>query len=63
MTHSPNEIFPDDDQGHWVHLFGPTCWCQPVMLGSVLVHRPQVESKGEIQIMLLESARERLARR
>jgi len=58
-----NDIFPDEDQGFWVHLLGPTCWCQPFMRGTVVVHRPQEAWQVEIEDMLLKSAKEGLVRK
>jgi len=53
MNQKRNEIFPEEDHGYWVHLFGPTCWCNPFMLGDVLVHRPQAECESALQKMLV----------
>jgi hypothetical protein len=56
MTQRPNEIFPDEPPGSYPHVTdGTPCWCKPVMLGSVLIHRPWAECASEVAADLLRS--------
>ena len=57
LTQRENEIFPAEDHGSVIHISGQSCWCGPVMLGTVLVHRPWAECAPQVQDDLLKTAK------
>jgi hypothetical protein len=48
MIHHLEEVYPYELPGSFEHGLSRECWCKPVLLGSVLVHRPWVEVAPEI---------------
>jgi hypothetical protein len=50
------EITPDEPPGAYPHVTdGTPCWCRPVKMGKVIVHRPWVECGAEVWESLLAS--------
>lgn len=44
-----HEVTPDEPAGAYKHVTdGTPCWCKPVTMGNVIVHRPFAECKAEI---------------
>lgn len=50
-----HEIVPDEPPGSYEHALGRGCWCRPVVMGSVIVHRPWAECAREVADDLLRS--------
>jgi len=50
-----NEVFPTEPPGLYQHALGRDCWCRPVILGAVIIHRPWAECGREVAETLLAS--------
>ena len=52
-----HEVTPDEPAGAYKHVTdGSGCWCKPVTMGNVIVHRPFAECKAEILAMIAKRA-------
>ena len=51
-----HEITPEEPPGSYPHVTdGTGCWCGPVVMGSVIVHRPWAECGAETWEKMLAS--------
>ncbi len=55
MNQRANEIFPAEPPGSYEHALASGCWCRPVRLGGVIVHRPWSECARAVADDLLRS--------
>ena len=50
------EITPDEPPGSFRHVTdGTPCWCRPITMGNVIVHRPWAECGAEVWDKMLVS--------
>jgi len=53
-----HDVFPDEPPGVYAHVTdGNACWCKPVVMGNVVVHRPWAECKAEILTEIAKRAK------
>jgi hypothetical protein len=53
-----HEVFPDKPPGVYSHVTdGSPCWCRPVRMGNVVIHRSWEECKAEIEADLVKRAK------
>jgi hypothetical protein len=51
-----HEITPEEPPGSYPHVTdGTGCWCAPIVMGSVIVHRPWAECGAETWEKMLAS--------
>ena len=55
MSQRTDEIFHTEPPGSYEHVLGRACWCEPVQIGGLLVHRPWAECDREVAADLLRS--------
>jgi hypothetical protein len=53
------EVTPDEPPSVYKHVVdGTPCWCKPVTMGNVIVHRPFVECKAEVMAEIAKRAKQ-----
>jgi hypothetical protein len=54
-----HEVIPDEPPGVYKHVVdGTPCWCKPVTMGNVIVHRPFAKCKAEILAEIAKRAKQ-----
>jgi hypothetical protein len=58
IKEASTEICPDEPPDSYPHILGgDPCWCKPVKLGKVIVHRPRAECEAEAWEQILTVSR------
>ena len=51
-----HDVYPVEPPGSYAHVTdGSPCWCRPVVMGCVVLHRPWAECGREVADDLLRS--------
>jgi hypothetical protein len=51
-----HDVYPVEPPGAYAHVTdGSPCWCKPVVMGNVVLHRPWSECAREVADDLLKS--------
>jgi hypothetical protein len=52
-----HDVYPDEPPGVYAHVTdGSACWCKPVIMSNVVLHRPWAECKAEIMAEIAKRA-------